>query len=46
MAEDFPVCDLLIIMGTSLKVHPFASLVDKVGGLVPRLLLNRELVRL
>ncbi|XP_065342150.1 NAD-dependent protein deacetylase Sirt2-like [Cloeon dipterum] len=26
---DFPACDLLIILGTSLVVHPFASQVDK-----------------
>ena len=27
--EDFPNCDLLIILGTSLVVQPFASLVDR-----------------
>ena len=27
--EDMPKCDLLLIMGTSLLVHPFASLVDR-----------------
>ena len=27
--EDFPRCDLLIILGTSLVVQPFASLVDR-----------------
>ena len=31
-------------MGTSLKVHPFASLVDKVAADTPRLLVNREVV--
>ncbi len=25
--EDFPLCDLLIVMGTSLSVYPFASLI-------------------
>ena len=29
MTSDFKKCDLLIIMGTSLTVQPFASLVDK-----------------
>jgi NAD-dependent SIR2 family protein deacetylase len=42
-AEDFPKCDLLIVMGTSLTVHPFASLVDKVGDPAPRLNLNLPL---
>ena len=27
--QDMKKCDLLLIMGTSLLVHPFASLVDK-----------------
>ena len=27
--SDFPAADLLIVMGTSLVVHPFASLVGK-----------------
>lgn len=27
--EDFPQCDCLIVMGTSLKVQPFASLIDR-----------------
>ncbi|XP_076011673.1 NAD-dependent protein deacetylase sirtuin-3, mitochondrial [Genypterus blacodes] len=41
---DFPVADLLIIMGTSLEVEPFASLAGAVRGSVPRLLINRDLV--
>ncbi|KAJ7745602.1 NAD-dependent deacetylase sirtuin-2 [Mycena maculata] len=32
--------DLLLIMGTSLKVHPFASLADM--GVCPRVLVNRD----
>ncbi|XP_061132591.1 NAD-dependent protein deacetylase sirtuin-3, mitochondrial isoform X5 [Syngnathus typhle] len=36
--------DLLIIMGTSLEVEPFASLAGAVRGSVPRLLINRDLV--
>ncbi|KAF7224670.1 NAD-dependent protein deacetylase sirtuin-3 [Nothobranchius furzeri] len=42
--KDFPKADLLIIMGTSLKIEPFASLVNTVGSSVPRLLLNRHAV--
>jgi hypothetical protein len=34
---------LLIIIGTSLQVQPFASLVDDVPEHVPRLLINKEL---
>ena len=40
--EDFTKCDLLIVMGTSLKVQPFASLIDHVNKNIPRLLINRE----
>ncbi|VDD90422.1 unnamed protein product, partial [Enterobius vermicularis] len=39
-ATDFPQCDLLIIMGTSLVVQPFAGMVNEVGKNVPRLLIN------
>ncbi|XP_037773267.1 NAD-dependent protein deacetylase sirtuin-2-like [Penaeus monodon] len=42
MQSDFPKCDLLIILGTSLTVQPFASLVDNVPAMCPRLLINRE----
>jgi len=42
MKVDFPKCDLLIVMGTSLKVHPFASLVEKVNENCPRILINYE----
>ncbi|KAM6943483.1 NAD-dependent protein deacetylase sirtuin-3, mitochondrial [Xenentodon cancila] len=41
---DFPLADLLIVMGTSLEVEPFASLAGAVRGSVPRLLINRDLV--
>ena len=43
-AEDFPQCDLLIVLGTGLAVQPFASLVADVGEDVPRVLINREVV--
>lgn len=40
--NDFPQCDLLIIMGTSLVVQPFAGLANKVDTKTPRLLINRD----
>jgi NAD-dependent SIR2 family protein deacetylase len=36
--------DLLICIGTSLEVYPFAGLADQVGQNVPRILMNREIV--
>lgn len=36
--------DLAIVMGTSLKVMPFAGLIGRVSPLCPRLLINREAV--
>lgn len=42
--RDFKQCDLLIIMGTSLTVQPFASLIDFVSDNCVRLLINREKV--
>uniref|UniRef100_A0A3Q3FSM0 NAD-dependent protein deacetylase n=1 Tax=Labrus bergylta TaxID=56723 RepID=A0A3Q3FSM0_9LABR len=42
MKMDFPRCDLLIIMGTSLQVQPFAGLVGRVPKSCPRLLINME----
>jgi len=44
METDFPKCDLLIVMGTSLKVQPFAGLISHVPETVPRLLINYEVV--
>jgi NAD-dependent deacetylase sirtuin 2 len=41
-ADDMNNADLVLIMGTSLSVEPFASLVQKVPHAVPRLLLNRH----
>ncbi|KAJ3126251.1 NAD-dependent protein deacetylase sirtuin-2 [Nowakowskiella sp. JEL0407] len=40
-ATDFEECDSVIIMGTSLTVYPFASLVDFCDDTVPRLLVNK-----
>ncbi|OHT01204.1 NAD-dependent protein deacetylase Sirt2 [Tritrichomonas foetus] len=42
--EDFPKCDLLIIIGTSLQVHPFAGLIYSVKRYAPRVLINNEKV--
>ena len=42
MKEDFEKCDLLIVMGTSLQVQPFASLINLVSEDTPRLLINKE----
>ncbi|XP_043274439.1 NAD-dependent protein deacetylase sirtuin-2 isoform X2 [Venturia canescens] len=42
--QDFRQADLLIIMGSSLVVQPFASLVDRVSSTCPRLLINKEKV--
>jgi hypothetical protein len=36
--------DLLIVMGTSLTVHPFASLINMVKGKCPRVLINLDAV--
>ena len=40
--KDFGKCDMLIVMGTSLQVHPFASLVEAVNRDCPVLLINME----
>merc|ERR1712179_357202 len=39
---DCEKCDLLIILGASLVVQPFASLIDRVNKDCPRLLINME----
>lgn len=41
---DFKKCDLVIVIGTSLAVYPFAGLPNYVSKECPRLLINRELV--
>ena len=41
---DLAQADLCIVMGTSLKVMPFAGLIGRVPPLCPRVLINRELV--
>ena len=41
-SEDFPVCDLLLIFGTSLSVAPFNTLVQKPRSSVPRIYINKS----
>ncbi|XP_078077204.1 NAD-dependent protein deacetylase sirtuin-3 [Mustelus asterias] len=42
--KEFKQSDLLIVMGTSLEIEPFASIVNSVQPHIPRLLLNRNAV--
>ncbi|GAM28633.1 hypothetical protein SAMD00019534_118090 [Acytostelium subglobosum LB1] len=42
--QDFPLCDLLIVIGTSLQVQPFASLVSLAPKGIPKCLINMEVV--
>eukprot|EP00966_Prymnesium_polylepis_P163508 3779415-Prymnesium_polylepis.3 len=44
LMQDFPQCDLLLVMGTSLAVQPFASLIGHVRPGCPRMLINRDRV--
>jgi len=44
--NDFKKCDLLIVAGTSLQVQPFASMINRCEGYVPRMLFNRDPVGL
>ena len=44
LADDLPRCDLLIVIGSTLKVDPVARIVRQVSPEVPQLLINRELV--
>lgn len=41
---DFKNADLLIVLGTSLTVHPFAGLISQVSSSCPRVLINMECV--
>lgn len=41
-ATDLPKCRLLLVMGTSLAVFPFASLPDEVNSTCARVLINKE----
>jgi hypothetical protein len=42
--QDVATCDVLVVLGTSLQVQPFAGVVDLVRPRTPRLLINRERV--
>nr|XP_018901147.1 PREDICTED: NAD-dependent protein deacetylase sirtuin-1 [Bemisia tabaci] len=42
MAEDKNVCDLLIVIGSSLKVRPVALIPNSLPSGVPQILINRE----
>lgn len=39
---DFPRCNLLLVMGTSLVVQPFSGLIDLVPPSAKRVLINRQ----
>ncbi|XP_028916338.1 NAD-dependent protein deacetylase sirtuin-3, mitochondrial isoform X5 [Ornithorhynchus anatinus] len=41
---DFPLADLLLVIGTSLEVEPFASLAGAARSSTPRVLINRDAV--
>ncbi|XP_071530921.1 NAD-dependent protein deacetylase sirtuin-1 [Panulirus ornatus] len=45
MAEDKDECDLLIVVGSSLKVRPVALIPSSVPSHVPQILINREPLR-
>lgn len=40
--QDIKSCDLVISIGTSLKVAPVAEIVDKVPAYVPQILINKD----
>ena len=42
MAEDKDECDLLIVIGSSLKVKPVALIPTSIPANVPQILINRE----
>lgn len=42
ITQDLRDCDLIISIGTSLKVAPVAEIVDKVPAGVPQILINRD----
>ena len=44
LEKDFKECDLLIVMGTSLKVEPFPGMIEDPPLNIPRVLINNEMV--
>ncbi|OHS94354.1 NAD-dependent protein deacetylase Sirt2 [Tritrichomonas foetus] len=45
LESDFEDCDLLIVIGTCLKVEPFGAIIEYVPRNIPRVLINREMVK-
>lgn len=45
MASDKDKCDLLIVMGSSLKVRPVALIPSSIPANIPQILINREQLR-
>jgi NAD-dependent deacetylase sirtuin 1 len=42
MASDKDICDLLIVIGSSLKVRPVALIPSSIPANIPQILINRE----
>lgn len=42
--RDFSIADLVLVLGTSLKVEPFGSIIEECPKTVPRVLMNKYLV--
>ncbi|KAK6454619.1 DHS-like NAD/FAD-binding domain-containing protein [Scheffersomyces xylosifermentans] len=42
LEPDCKSCDLVLVIGTSLKVEPVASIIDKVPRKTPRILINKD----
>ncbi|ABN64261.2 NAD-dependent histone deacetylase SIR2 (Regulatory protein SIR2) (Silent information regulator 2), partial [Scheffersomyces stipitis CBS 6054] len=42
LEPDCQTCDLVIVVGTSLKVEPVSSIIDKIPRSVPRVLINKD----
>ncbi|KAG7662725.1 uncharacterized protein J8A68_003784 [[Candida] subhashii] len=44
LSRDVRSCDLVLVVGTSLKVEPVASIIDKIPRRVPRILINKDAI--
>lgn len=42
IGKDTIDCDLVIVVGTSLKVEPVAGIINKVSSSVPKVLINKD----
>ncbi|ODV77129.1 SIR2-domain-containing protein [Suhomyces tanzawaensis NRRL Y-17324] len=40
--SDINDCDLVLVIGTSLKVYPVAGIIDRVPSYIPRILINKD----